>query len=125
MQTLEYHQHNVACVSFLGDRPLILSGSEDGSVVLWNSTTYRNESVLNYNLERCWSSAYIKSMNRIALGYDLGTSQTTDQPKGEGGAKLTSCVDEQRNRLTLGLLVFRLSCFCLLLSNSLRWERAL
>lgn len=74
VQTLNFHQHNVECVSFLGDRPLILSGSEDGTVVLWNSSTYRNETVLSYNLERCWSSVYSKSLNRIALGFDLGTS---------------------------------------------------
>mmetsp|Transcript_1616 Transcript_1616/g.4851 ORF Transcript_1616/g.4851 Transcript_1616/m.4851 type:complete len:916 (+) Transcript_1616:266-3013(+) len=73
VQTLAYHQHNVSCVSFIHDRPLILSGSEDEVAVLWNSNTYRNEEVLQFNLGRCWAVSHTKGLNRIALGYDLGS----------------------------------------------------
>jgi len=63
--------------------PIIVTGSEDGTVRLWHSSTYRAINVLNYGMERIWSlgylkacytsSAYTKGCNEIALGYDEGT----------------------------------------------------
>ncbi|MCO5565035.1 hypothetical protein L7F22_018705 [Adiantum nelumboides] len=52
--------------------PLIISGSEDGTVKLWHSNTYRLESTLDYGLERAWCVAYRKTGNDVALGYDEG-----------------------------------------------------
>ena len=37
--------------------------SEDGTVRIWHSTTYRLESTLNYGLERVWALGYIKGSN--------------------------------------------------------------
>lgn len=38
-QTLDGHSHNIATVSFHPELPLIITGSEDGTVKLWHSTT--------------------------------------------------------------------------------------
>ena len=37
--------------------------SEDGTVRIWHSNTYRLESTLNYGLERVWALGYIKGSN--------------------------------------------------------------
>lgn len=42
---------------------VILTGSEDGSVRIWHSTTYRLENTLNYGMERVWALAYVKGSN--------------------------------------------------------------
>jgi WD40 repeat protein len=36
------------CVAFHPQLPIILSGSEDGTVRIWHSQTYRLENTLNY-----------------------------------------------------------------------------
>ena len=48
IQTLDGHAHNISTVCFHPELPLILTGSEDGTVKLWHSTTYRLENTLNY-----------------------------------------------------------------------------
>ncbi len=40
------------------------TGSEDGTVRVWHSTTYRLENNLNYGLERVWALAYLKGSNK-------------------------------------------------------------
>ena len=69
---MEGHSQNVGCVAFHPELPIILSGSEDGTVKLWHSNTYRLESTLNYGLERCWAISCMKGSNNVALGYDEG-----------------------------------------------------
>jgi coatomer subunit beta' len=54
IQTMEGHNSNVFCAVFHPSLPLIVSGSEDGSVMVWNSGTYRCETTLSYALERAW-----------------------------------------------------------------------
>ena len=73
IQTLEGHAHNVTAVCFHPRLPLIVSASEDGTVRLWHSVTYRSESTLNYGLERAWALAPTKDANKLAIGYDEGT----------------------------------------------------
>jgi coatomer subunit beta' len=73
LQTLEGHSNNVSSVCFHPRLPLIISASEDGTVRLWHSTTYRPESTLNYGLERAWCLAPTKDANKLAIGYDEGT----------------------------------------------------
>ena len=53
--------------------PIIITGSEDGTVRIWHANTYRLESTLNYGLERVWTVAALKGSNSIALGYDEGS----------------------------------------------------
>uniref|UniRef100_A0A0D6QYI2 Coatomer subunit beta' n=1 Tax=Araucaria cunninghamii TaxID=56994 RepID=A0A0D6QYI2_ARACU len=72
VQTLEGHTHNVSAVCFHPELPIIITGSEDGTVRIWHATTYRLENTLNYGLERVWAVGYLKSSNRVAIGYDEG-----------------------------------------------------
>nr|KAJ0184810.1 hypothetical protein LSAT_V11C900476650 [Lactuca sativa] len=50
-----------------------MTGSEDGTVRIWHSTTYRLKNTLNYGIERVWAVGYMKGSRRIVIGYDEGT----------------------------------------------------
>ena len=41
VQTLEGHTHNVSSVCFHPELPIIVTSSEDGTIRIWHSTTYR------------------------------------------------------------------------------------
>jgi coatomer subunit beta' len=73
VQTLESHTQNVSVVCFHPELPIIVSGSEDGTVRLWHANTYRLENTLNYGMERVWAVAVIRGSNDIAIAYDEGT----------------------------------------------------
>ncbi|VDB90110.1 unnamed protein product [Peniophora sp. CBMAI 1063] len=73
VQTMESHTNNVSFAVFHPNLPLIISGSEDGTVKLWNSGTYRLENTLSYGLERAWCVSVRKDANEIAVGYDEGS----------------------------------------------------
>lgn len=63
---------NVTAVAFHPELPLLLTGSEDGTVRVWHAATFRLETTLNYGLERVWSLACQKGNNHVAIGYDEG-----------------------------------------------------
>ncbi|CAG2194931.1 COPB2 [Mytilus edulis] len=73
VQTLEGHAQNISAVRFHPELPIILTGSEDGTVRVWHANTYRLESTLNYGLERVWTIACQRGSNNVALGYDEGS----------------------------------------------------
>ena len=73
VQTLEGHAQNIAAVAFHPELPIILTGSEDGTVRVWHANTYRLENTLNYGLERVWSIACMRGSNDVAIGYDEGS----------------------------------------------------
>ncbi len=73
VQTLEGHAQNVTAVAFHPELPIILTGSEDGTVKIWHSSTYRLETTLNYGLERVWSIAHMRGSNDVGLGFDEGS----------------------------------------------------
>ena len=73
VQTLEGHAQNIAAVIFHPELPIILTGSEDGTVRVWHANTYRLENTLNYGLERVWSIACFKGSNDVSIGYDEGS----------------------------------------------------
>ncbi|XP_065842661.1 coatomer subunit beta'-like [Oscarella lobularis] len=73
IHTLEGHGQNVSAVAFHPSLPIILTGSEDGTVRVWHANTYRLETTLNYGLERVWSISYLKGGNTVAIGYDEGS----------------------------------------------------
>lgn len=52
--------------------PIICSASEDGTVRIWQSTTYRAETTLNYGMERAWALAASPNTNKLAIGFDEG-----------------------------------------------------
>jgi len=66
------HTNNVCAVLFHPKLPLIASASEDGTIRLWQSTTYRAETTLNYGMERAWALAAVKEANMLACGFDEG-----------------------------------------------------
>uniref|UniRef100_F1KTB4 Beta'-coat protein n=1 Tax=Ascaris suum TaxID=6253 RepID=F1KTB4_ASCSU len=70
--TLDGHAQNVSAVCFHPELPIIITGSEDSTVRLWHSSTYRLETTLNYGLERVWCIHALKGSNTIAIGYDEG-----------------------------------------------------
>eukprot|EP00095_Tigriopus_kingsejongensis_P011235 maker-scaffold414_size178625-snap-gene-0.28 protein:Tk11235 transcript:maker-scaffold414_size178625-snap-gene-0.28-mRNA-1 annotation:"vesicle coat complex beta" len=73
VQTLEGHAQNISALCFHPELPIILTGSEDGTVRVWHANTYRLENTLNYGLERVWSIAALKGTNSVAIGYDEGS----------------------------------------------------
>ncbi|KAJ0183581.1 hypothetical protein K1T71_000004 [Dendrolimus kikuchii] len=73
VQTLEGHGQNVSAVSFHPELPIVLTGSEDGTVRIWHAGTYRLEFCLNYGFERVWTIATAHGSNNVAVGYDEGT----------------------------------------------------
>lgn len=73
VQTLEGHAQNVSAVSFHPELPILLTGSEDGTIRIWHAGTYRLESSLNYGFERVWSISSMHGSNNVAVGYDEGT----------------------------------------------------
>lgn len=70
-QTLEGHTSNVSFAFYHPNPnvPVIVSGSEDGSVRIWNASTYRLENTLEFGLERAWCG----SVERGAVGEGVGT----------------------------------------------------
>ena len=68
----EGHASNVSAVALHPELPLILTGSEDGTVRLWHPNTYILESTLNYGLEPIWTIACLRGSNNVAVGYDEG-----------------------------------------------------
>ncbi|KAK0230129.1 coatomer protein [Armillaria fumosa] len=72
VQTMEGHTNNVSFAIFHPNLPIIVSGSEDGTVKMWNSGTYRLENTLSYAMERAWCIALRKDANEIAVGFDEG-----------------------------------------------------
>ncbi|KAF9443984.1 coatomer protein [Macrolepiota fuliginosa MF-IS2] len=72
VQTMEGHTNNVSFAVFHPNLPIIISGSEDGTVKIWNSGTYRIEHTLSYALERAWCLSLRKDTNELAVGFDEG-----------------------------------------------------
>ena len=60
VQTLEGHAQNVTAVCYHPELPIILTGSEDGSLRIWHANTYRLENCLSYNMERVWCVMALK-----------------------------------------------------------------
>ena len=65
VQTLEGHAQNVTAVCYHPELPIILTGSEDGSLRIWHANTYRLENSLRNSFE--WS----ENMTRNYRSYNL------------------------------------------------------
>ncbi|CAI7719498.1 coatomer subunit beta, putative [Plasmodium vivax] len=72
IQVLSGHTQNVSCLIYHNNLPIIVSSSEDCNVKIWNSSTFKLESTLNYNMDRCWSLCAKKTKNDLCIGYDEG-----------------------------------------------------
>lgn len=73
VQTLESHAQNVSAVCFHPEVPILLTGSEDGSIRIWHAGTYRLKASVNYGFERVWTISAMHGSNNVAIGYDEGT----------------------------------------------------
>lgn len=72
VQTLEGHSNNVVSVAFHPSLPIIMTGSEDGTCRVWNSSTYRLETSLSYGMDRVWAISYGSQGNTAAIGHEEG-----------------------------------------------------
>ncbi|SBS81826.1 coatomer subunit beta, putative [Plasmodium ovale] len=72
IQVLTGHTQNVSCLIYHSNLPIIVSSSEDCNVKIWNSSMFKLESTLNYNMDRCWSLCAKKTKNDLCIGYDEG-----------------------------------------------------
>jgi coatomer subunit beta' len=72
VHAFEGHANKVSFAVFHPNLPIIISGSEDGTVKIWNIGNYHVESTLNYALERSWCVALHKDSNEAAVGFDAG-----------------------------------------------------
>ncbi|KAJ5599633.1 hypothetical protein N7450_000700 [Penicillium hetheringtonii] len=70
--TLEGHTSNVSFACYHPELPVIVSGSEDGTIKIWHANTYRLEQSLSYGLERAWCVSAQKNRNGLAMGFDDG-----------------------------------------------------
>ncbi|KAG1852512.1 WD40-repeat-containing domain protein [Suillus subluteus] len=85
VQTMEGHTSNPSFAAFHPNLPIIISGSEDGTVKIWNSNTYRLENTLSYALERAWCVSLRRDANEVAVGFDEGIVVTKE--RGDAGMK--------------------------------------
>lgn len=72
--TKEGHTSNVSFACYHPVLPLIISGSEDGMIILWDSITYKLKEKFNYRLERAWCVAYQREDLSLAYGFDDGAT---------------------------------------------------
>ncbi|KAJ1614335.1 coatomer complex beta [Cryptosporidium canis] len=70
VRVLSGHSKAVRSVLYHNQLPLIISCSEDGTIKIWHSTTYRLETTLNYLLDRCWCISSVD--NVLGIGCDEG-----------------------------------------------------
>lgn len=75
IRVLEGHTMSVTSVMFHPSLPIIISGSEDCSLKVWNSNTFRLESSFTMSLDRIWSISYsVIGSQDIAIGCDDGAA---------------------------------------------------
>lgn len=65
---------NIGVVDCLPDRPILITASEDNSVALCNSVTYRHGNPVNLKLGKVHGFAYVKSIKRLFIGCDEGVA---------------------------------------------------
>jgi len=59
---------------------MLITGSDDGIVRLWNSTTYKLESIICLNLGAVHALGFIKGLNRMVVGCRQGIA-TVEIPR--------------------------------------------
>jgi coatomer subunit beta' len=72
IQTLSTHNHYVTCVAFHPDLPLVFTGSEDETICMFSTQTWRMETTQNYGMGRAWCISVKPKCNKVALGFDRG-----------------------------------------------------
>ncbi|XP_039776674.1 uncharacterized protein LOC120644165 isoform X3 [Panicum virgatum] len=93
--TLKGHTHDVNVVFSCPEFRVLITGSNDGSIRLWNSSTFSLVGVLNCGLGRVMAIAWLKKPGRIAIllrdglaitEIDLGNQLSTSEGPNESEA---------------------------------------
>jgi len=64
VQKLKGHADCVSCVYRHPEPPVVITGSHDGTVRVWHSTTYRLENIIALNLGAVYALGYIEGSKR-------------------------------------------------------------
>ncbi|PRT54142.1 Coatomer subunit beta' [Wickerhamiella sorbophila] len=70
--TLSGHSSNVSFAIFHPEAPIIISGSEDSTIKIWNARSYKLEKTVNFGMERAWCIASLPTSSSIAIGFETG-----------------------------------------------------
>nr|ACM17528.1 protein kinase domain containing protein-1 [Oryza australiensis] len=84
VQTLEGHTDCITCVCSHPDLQILLTGSNDETVRLWNATTFKLEGVLDFELGRVTAIVCLKGSKRVVIGHDAGLVITEIRPEKPG-----------------------------------------
>uniref|UniRef100_A0A0D9XQH3 Protein kinase domain-containing protein n=1 Tax=Leersia perrieri TaxID=77586 RepID=A0A0D9XQH3_9ORYZ len=68
VRTLEGHANRVTAVCSHPELPILMTGSRDGTVRLWNSNTFRLEGILNFGLRKVHALGCMKGSRRNVTG---------------------------------------------------------
>ncbi|KAM0906440.1 hypothetical protein ACQ4PT_016754 [Festuca glaucescens] len=69
---LEGHDDRVTAVGLHPELQILITGSLDGAVRIWNSTTYKLENIIGFNLGAVYAFGCIKGLRRIMVGCHQG-----------------------------------------------------
>ncbi|KAM0826995.1 hypothetical protein ACQ4PT_068486 [Festuca glaucescens] len=69
---LEGHDDRVTAVGLHPGLQILITGSLDGAVRIWNSTTYKLENIIGFNLGAVYGFGCIKGLRRIMVGCHQG-----------------------------------------------------
>ncbi|CAA16920.2 putative coatomer subunit beta'' [Schizosaccharomyces pombe] len=72
VRILEGHTNNVSFAFFHSKFPIIISGSEDGTVKIWHTLSYSLIKSYNFSLDRAWCIAQNKDNGLVTVGFDNG-----------------------------------------------------
>uniref|UniRef100_A0ACD5YRZ6 Uncharacterized protein n=1 Tax=Avena sativa TaxID=4498 RepID=A0ACD5YRZ6_AVESA len=61
---LEGHADHISAVKLHPDLPVLITGSIDGTIRIWNSTTYKLENIIGFNLGAVYALGCIKGSQR-------------------------------------------------------------
>uniref|UniRef100_A0ACD5WH71 Uncharacterized protein n=1 Tax=Avena sativa TaxID=4498 RepID=A0ACD5WH71_AVESA len=91
VQKLEGHTGSITIVHLHSELPLLITGSLDGTVSLWNSTTYKIENIIDFNLGAVYAFGYIKGLRRMVVGCEHGIAMVEIPVLNIMGTEDTSC----------------------------------
>ncbi|XP_048554034.1 uncharacterized protein LOC125535013 isoform X3 [Triticum urartu] len=69
---LEGHTNLISAANLHAELPILITGSHDGTVRIWNSTTYKLENIIGFNLGAVYAFGCIKGSRRIVVGCHHG-----------------------------------------------------
>ncbi|KAL0209043.1 hypothetical protein P9112_011630 [Eukaryota sp. TZLM1-RC] len=73
VKTLEHHTNNVSAIKFHPKLPLLISGSEDGSVCIFDVPSFEVSNSISYGMNRIWSLDVGIESSTLAIGADDGS----------------------------------------------------